>query len=117
MTQDTEARASDDSAKDDDHASKGGGHGNDRDITVTVAAPNNASLDFKVSLHDRVDKVARKAVKAFVHDHQMESMDCGLALIINGVASPLDDSARLEETPVRNHARLVLVPKQPKTDG
>lgn len=93
------------------------GHGNDRDIVITVVAPNNADRDIEVNVHERVDKVAREAVKVFVENHQMEQIDCSLALVTDGVASPLDDSARLEETAVHEHSRLVLIPKAPKTDG
>lgn len=128
MTQHTEDRTSNNSGKQNDdnpqdnaqgnnQGGQGGGHGNDRDITVTISAPNNESLEFDVSAHDRVDKVAREAVKAFVKANQMESMDCSLALVIDGVASLLDDTARVEETAVHEHSHLVLVPKQTKTDG
>lgn len=104
--------------KHDDHDSgRGGGHGDDRDVVVTVLAPNNTPREMNVDLHDRVDKVAREAVKAFVHDHQMEPMVCSLALIVDGVATKLDDTARLEEVGVRKHSRLSLIPKNPKTDG
>ena len=94
-----------------------GGHGHDRDVDVTVVAPNNASREMEVDLHDRVDKVAREAVRLFVKANQMEPMECSLALVVDGAATTLDDAARLEEVGVRKHARLVLVPKQPKTDG
>jgi hypothetical protein len=93
------------------------GRGRADNINVTVVAPNNASRDETVNLHDRVDKVAREAVKEFVNAHEMDSMECSLALIIDSVAAPLDDTSRIEETAVRDGARLVLIPKKPKTDG
>lgn len=92
-------------------------HNHKRHVVVTVAAPNNVSREVEVDLHDRVDKVARDAVHAFVHAQQMESMACGLALVVSGTARLLDDTARLQESDVQAHARLVLVPKRPKTDG
>ncbi|TCC33223.1 hypothetical protein [Kribbella speibonae] len=96
---------------------QGGNSGHDHDVVVTIAAPNNASRAFEVDLHDRVDKVAREAVRIFVRAHEMEQMECSLVLIVDGTASTLDDAARLEEAGVRKHSRLALVPKQPKTDG
>lgn len=99
------------------HDSGHGGGGNDREAVVSVVAPNNADRDLEVDLHQRVDQVARKAVDLFVQTHQMEQMACSLALVVNGVATPLDDHARLEEVGVHEYSRLVLIPKQPKTDG
>lgn len=95
----------------------GHGYGHDSDVTVTIVAPNNHPDTFTVDLHERVGKVAREAVHTFVTAHIMEQMDCGLALVVNGVARPLDDSARLEDVGVEANSRLALVPKTPKTDG
>lgn len=95
----------------------GHGHGHDREVTVTVVAPNNHPDTFTVDLHERVDKVAREAVRTFVAARIMEQMECGLALVVDGVARPLDDGARLEDVGVQANSRLALVPKAPKTDG
>lgn len=119
-TQDRADQAGHNSGNDNpdlDDNSHVGGKGNDRDVTVTMLAPNNASREMTVDLHDRVDKVAREAVKMFVAAHQMASMNCGLTHVVNGVATPLDDAARLEEVGVHKGSRLALVPKDPKTDG
>ena len=98
-------------------AEPGHGHGHDGDVTVTIVAPNNHSDTFTVDLHERVDKVAREAVRTFAAAHVMEQMDCGLVLVVDGVARPLDDGARLEDVGVEANSRLALVPKTPKTDG
>jgi hypothetical protein len=100
-----------------DHDHHHGGGDEHRTIVITIAAPNNAAREFEVDVRDRVDHVARDAVRTFVNAHEMEPMECSLALVIHGSASLLDDAARLEETAVHEHSRLVLVPKQPKTDG
>lgn len=92
-------------------------HGHDREVAVTIVAPNNHPDTFTVDLHERVDKVAREAVRTFVTARIMEQMECGLVLVVDGVARPLDDGARLEDVGVQANARLALVPKTPKTDG
>ncbi|MEV0792637.1 hypothetical protein [Kribbella sp. NPDC050459] len=105
----------DDNDEHDDN--RGPGDGGGRKVFVTVVAPNNAAREFPVQLHERVDKLAREAVRVFVRAQEMEPMECSLALVVDGAARTLDDAARLEETGVHEHSRLVLVPKQPKTDG
>jgi len=97
--------------KPDDH---GGGPST---VTVDVATPSNESRPFTVNAHERVDKLARDAVKEFVAAGLMADLDCGLALVVAGVATPLDDTARLDELNIHTGARLVLVVKKPKTDG
>lgn len=87
------------------------------EIAVTVAAPNNAQREMTFDVHDRVDKIAREAVKVFVNAGQMTQMDCSVAVVLDGVATRLDDAFRLSETPVRPGMRIVLIPKTPKTDG
>lgn len=87
------------------------------DISVTIAAPNNDQRPFVVNDQERADRVARDAVTAFVAAQQMTQMDCSLALVVDGVATLLDDASRLEEDGVHDGARLALVPKKPKTDG
>ncbi len=92
-------------------------HDRDRNVVVTITAPNNHPHNFTVNLHDRVDKVAREAVRFFVEDHVMEQMECSLTLVVDGVARPLEDGARLEDVGLHAKSRLALVPKKPKTDG
>lgn len=88
-------------------------------IRITVAAPNNESRDLHVHPHARIDEVSRQAVGVFVEERLMEHMECSLALVLDGEASPLDDATRVVEIDVDLHldVRLVLVPKRPKTDG
>jgi hypothetical protein len=47
----------------------------------------------------------------------MQPADCGLAVIHDGVATPLDDASRLDEDGIRTGAKLKLIVKKPKTDG
>ena len=86
-------------------------------ITVTVLAPNNANHEFNVEAPERVVQAARTAVDFFVDSGQMQPADCGLALVSDGVATPLDDASRLDEDGVRTGAKLKLLVKKPKTDG
>ena len=86
-------------------------------IVVTVFAPNNAQHEFTVAADERVDKLARTAVGFFVDSGQMQPADCGLAVIHDGVATPLDDASRLDEDGIRTGAKLKLIVKKPKTDG
>ena len=86
-------------------------------ITVVVFAPNNTHHDFDARATERVDQLARTAVNYFVGIGQMQPAECGLALIRDGVAIPLDDASRLDEDGVRNGAKLKLIVKKPKTDG
>ena len=86
-------------------------------ITVTVFAPNNAHHEFTVKATERVDKLARTAVDFFVSSGQMQPADCGLAVVHDGVATPLDDASRLDEDGIRTGAKLKLIVKKPKTDG
>lgn len=86
-------------------------------ISVVVHAPNNTPHTFSVDVHERMDKLAREAVAYFVTAGQMQNDACGLALVHDGVAVPLDDTSRLEEDRVQDGAVLKLVVKKPKTDG
>lgn len=86
-------------------------------VVVTVFAPNNAQHEFTVAADERVDKLARTAVGFFVDSRQMQPADCGLAVIHDGVATPLDDASRLDEDDIRTGAKLKLIVKKPKTDG
>ncbi|MFI5062969.1 MAG: hypothetical protein ACHP9Z_03195 [Streptosporangiales bacterium] len=86
-------------------------------VTVTVFAPNNAHHEFTVEATERVDKLARTAVDFFVHSGQMQPADCGLAVVRDGVATPLDDASRLDEDGIHTGAELKLLVKKPKTDG
>jgi hypothetical protein len=86
-------------------------------ITVIVYAPNNAHHEFTVAATERVDKLARTAVAFFVERGQMQPADCGLAIVHDGVATPLDDASRLDEDGIRSGAKLKLLVKKPKTDG
>ena len=86
-------------------------------IAVTVFAPNNAHHEFTVGATERVDKLARTAVDFFVETGQMQPADCGLAVVHDGVATPLDDASLLDEDGVRTGTKLKLLVKKPKTDG
>lgn len=86
-------------------------------ISVIVFAPNNAHHEFTVAATERVDKLARTAVAFFVEHGQMQPADCGLAVVHDGVATPLDDASRLDEDGIHSGAKLKLLVKKPKTDG
>lgn len=86
-------------------------------VTVTLFAPNNAHHEFTVEAGERVDKLARTAVDFFVDSGQMQPADCGLAVVRDGVATPLDDASRLDEDGIHTGAELKLIVKKPKTDG
>jgi hypothetical protein len=86
-------------------------------ITVIVFAPNNAQHEFTVAADERVDKLAWTAVAFFVDSGQMQPADCGLAVVDDGVAIPLDDASGLDEDGIRSGAKLKLIVKKPKTDG
>jgi hypothetical protein len=88
-----------------------------RTITVIIFAPSNAHHDFDASATERVDQLARTAVSFFVGIGQMQPAECGLALIRDGIAVPLDDASHLDEDEVGNGAKLKLIVKKPKTDG
>lgn len=86
-------------------------------VTVTVYAPNNSPHEFVAKARERVDKLARTAVAHFAGAGLMQSADCGLVLVQDGSATPLDDTSRLDELGLRDGAVLKLVVKEPKTDG
>ena len=86
-------------------------------ITVTIRTPAGHHHDFEVRAHERVDKVAREAVRYFVERHELEEGQYGLALIHDGVAKPMEDAARLEDYDVRQGDVLALISKQPQIDG
>jgi hypothetical protein len=86
-------------------------------ITIVVFAPDNASHEFPVQATEHVNKLARTAVDYFVSIRQMQPAECGLAIIRDGVAVPLNDASRLDEDGVGNGAKLKLIVKKPKTDG
>jgi hypothetical protein len=88
-----------------------------RTIAVMVFAPSNAHHDFDARTNERADELARTAVRLFVEKGQMQPAECGLALIRDGIAIPLDDASRLNEDGVGNGSKLKLIVKKPKTDG
>jgi hypothetical protein len=86
-------------------------------ITVTIRTPAGHHHEFEVRTHERVDKVAREAVRYFVERHELDEGQYGLALVRDGVAQPMEDAARLEDYDVRPHDVLALISKQPQIDG
>lgn len=72
----------------------------DKDVSVTVRTPGGASESFDFKDNTRVDKVIREAVTHFVGTRELAAGDYGLALVRSGAATPLDDSARLDEVGV-----------------
>jgi hypothetical protein len=89
----------------------------DKDITIEVRTPSNAPHDFTIKASSRVDKLAREAVKHFVGQGLLADGEYGLALVRDGVATPLDDASRLDEDDVVDGDVLALVAKKPKVDG
>ncbi len=86
-------------------------------VTITIKTPANHIHDFEVRLHDRVDKVGREAVQYFVGTDELAEGPYSLALVHDGVATSLDDAARLEDAGVRDGDTLALISKQPQVDG
>lgn len=86
-------------------------------VTITINTPANHTHDFEVRLHDRVDKIAREAVRHFVGTGELADGPYGVALVRDGVATGLDDAARLEDAGVRDGDTLALISKQPQVDG
>lgn len=89
----------------------------DKDVTVTVRTPGGASQSFDFKDNTRVDKVIRDAVTHFLGVGELAAGDYGLALVRSGAATPLDDSARLDEVGVVDADVLHLTNKAPQVDG
>ncbi|MHB1004091.1 MAG: hypothetical protein ACYC3S_00435 [Chloroflexota bacterium] len=86
-------------------------------VAVTVRTPAGITHVFEVHSHDRVDKTARTAVTYFSDQGQLANEPHGLALVRDGQAVEMQDSARLEDYEVAEGDLLALLPKAPQVDG
>ena len=87
-------------------------------IPLTVRATNGApweTSDF--GENDKVDVVRRKATRHFVDAGVMVEGDYLLALVANGHATELADSASLENAGVEEGSILALLVRGPQVDG
>jgi hypothetical protein len=87
------------------------------EVHFEVAAPNNVTEQFRAPLDQLITVLARDAVESFADAGQMASHECGLALITDGQAERLADTATLREAGIRDGVLLKLIVKKPKTDG
>jgi hypothetical protein len=67
--------------------------------------------------HQRVDHVRDAAVKHFIKEGVMSDGDYVLARVVEGQASPLADSSKLEDAGVVAGDVLVLMVRGPQVDG
>jgi len=89
----------------------------DKALSVTIRTPAGISHVFEVRRHDRVDKTVRTAVSYFGGQSQLAEGAYGLALIRDGRAIDMVDSARLEDYDVVEGDVLSLISKAPQVDG
>src|SRR5258708_12811688 len=86
-------------------------------LVVTIRTPAGIPHQFHVNSHERVSIVTPRAVEYFVAHHQLDPGSYGLALIRDGRAIEMLDSARLEDYDVDNDDVLALVAKVPPVDA
>lgn len=89
----------------------------DKDTSVVVRTPAGASHPFEFHANTKVDKVIRTAVEHFVASGELAPGDYGLALVRDGVATPLEDGTRLDDNGVVDDDVLHLTNKGPQVDG
>jgi len=84
---------------------------------VTIRTPAGIPHQFHVNSREHVGVVTQHAVEYFVAHHQLDPGSYGLAVIRDGRAIEMIDSARLEDYDVDNGDVLALVAKAPQVDG
>jgi hypothetical protein len=90
-----------------------------KELELKIQATNGDIWDTeKFDDKDKVERVIKRSVAHFVKKGVMAEGEYDLCRMHKGVAQPpLDPSARLKDTDVKNHDHLVLVPKEPQVDG
>jgi len=86
-------------------------------FSVTIRTPAGIPGEFHVRSDESVAHVAKIAVDHFVAHKQLEPGPYGLALIRDGKATDMLDSARLEDYSVVAGDVLALISKEPQADG
>lgn len=90
----------------------------DKTFSVTVRATNGATWQTEFKENERVSNVIKESLDHFIAEGAMSQGDYRLVLIVNGQAQPpLPESAKLEDTAVKDGALLALTPREPQVDG
>lgn len=89
----------------------------DEELQVTIRTPAGFGELFSVDAGERIDKVVWRAVKRFVAARQLVPGEYGLALVRDGQAIDLEETARLKDYGVGQHEILSLISKEPQVDG
>jgi hypothetical protein len=87
-------------------------------VVLTIRATNGTTWETDdFGLNQKVDHVRKAAIKHFVSQNVMEEGDYALAVVRDGQAFELADSAKLEDGGVAEGSILALIVRGVQVDG
>jgi hypothetical protein len=87
-------------------------------VVLTIRATNGTPWETDdFGLNQQVGHVLRTAIRHFVDEGVMTDGDYLLALVAGGNATPLVDSAKLEEAGVQEGSVVAILVRGPQVDG
>lgn len=87
------------------------------EVRVTVSTPAGITHPLVFKKSELVAEATAAAIKYFVDQNELAPDDYGLALVRNGTAEDLTDTARLEDYAIVSGDKLHLIVERPQVDG